>query len=56
MPLDRNYTIDSSMTAVREYLVAQGFERNSADEYEKDGIVIAPIDSSLDFNIYVWKK
>lgn len=56
VPLDRNYTIDSSMTAVREYLVAQGFERNSADEYEKDGIVIAPIDSSLDFNIYVWKK
>lgn len=56
VPLDRNYTIDSSMTAIRNYLTEQGFVRNSADEYEKDGLVIAPIDSSLDFNIYVWKK
>lgn len=56
VPLDRNYTIDSSLTAVREYLASLGFVRNSSDEYEKDGLVIAPIDSSLDLTIYVWKK
>lgn len=56
VPLDSNYTIDSSMKLVRDYLTACGFVRNAAGEYEKDGIMIAPVDSSLDFNIYVWKK
>lgn len=56
VPLDRNYTIDSSMSAVREYLVSLGFIRNQNDEYEKDGLVIAPVDSSLDLTIYVWAK
>ncbi len=56
VPLDIDYTIDSSMSAVKDYLTSLGFERNRYDEYKKDGIVVAPVDSSLDFTIYVWRE
>lgn len=57
VPLDVDYTINSSLTAVREMLTAKGFVRNEYDEYhdEVNGIWIAPIDQNLDFVIYVWK-
>lgn len=57
VPLDIDYTINSSMFAVREYLKEKGFVRNRYDEYHdvENGIWVAPVDSSLDFLIYVWK-
>lgn len=54
VPLDVDYTINSSLTAVKEYLVSLGFERNKYDEYVKGNIRVAPVDSSLDLIIYVW--
>lgn len=55
VPLDVNYTIDSSLDKIGEYLLSLGFTKNAHDEYEKDGIYVAPVDSSLDLVIYVWK-
>ncbi len=57
VPLDTDYTITSSLLAVKEQLLKEGFERNQYDEYydAENGIWVAPVDSSLDFLIYVWK-
>ncbi|MCM1395797.1 MAG: hypothetical protein NC132_06825, partial [Corallococcus sp.] len=55
VPLDIDYTIESSMKALKAYLRDLGFTRNQYDEYTKNGICIAPVDASLDFTIYVWK-
>lgn len=57
VPLDIDYTITSSLLAVREQLLAAGFVKNQYDEYHdvENGIWVAPVDSSLDFMIYVWK-
>lgn len=55
VPLDVDYTIDSSLNKVGEYLLSLGFIKNANDEYSKDGIYVAPVDSSLDLVIYVWK-
>lgn len=54
VPLDIDYTIDSSLKAVETYLVSLGFEKNSYGEYVKDGITVLPVDSSLDLFIYIW--
>lgn len=58
VPLDIDYTITSSMLAVREQLLQAGFVKNQYDEYydAENGIWVAPVDSSLDFMIYVWKN
>lgn len=56
VPLDIDYTINSSLQAINDYLIELGFVKNSYDEYSKDGIVIAPVDSSLDLMIYAWKE
>ena len=56
VPLDVDYSINSSLTAVKEYLVSLGFERNKYDEYVKGKIRVAPVDSSLDLLIYVWNE
>lgn len=55
VPLDINYTIDTSMRKFKKFLLDEGFTRNQYDEFTKDGICIAPVDASLDFTIYVWK-
>jgi len=55
VPLDLDYTIDSSLEAIEEYLVGLGFVENGAGEFHKDGIWVAPVDSSLDLFIYIWK-
>lgn len=54
VPLDLNYSIDSSIKAVEDYLVSLGFVRNSKGEYVKGKVVVLPMDVSLDFIIYVW--
>ena len=55
VPLDMNYTIDSSLRAVENYLLSLGFVRDDNGNYEKGNINIAPTDYSLDLLIYVWK-
>ncbi len=56
VPLDIDYSITSSLEAIKAYLLDLGFTKNEFDEFEKDGICVAPIDSSLDLQIYVWQK
>lgn len=60
VPLDIDYTITSSLMAVKDQLIKAGFTKNRYDEYYKayddeNYIYVAPVDSSLDFMIYVWK-
>lgn len=55
VPLDRDYTINSYLDTLGAYLISLGFEKNAYDEYSDGTIVVAPIDSSLDLTIYVWK-
>ena len=55
VPLDINYTIESSLKAVEEYLLSLGFEKDVKNNYfTKGNIHIAPTDVNLDFMIYVW--
>ena len=54
VPLGTDYTIKQPLAAIEEYLLSLGFTKNKAGEFSKDGIYIAPVDSSLDLLIYVW--
>lgn len=56
VPLDLDYTINTSMNAVKDYLDSEGFKKNAAGEYENGNIVVLPVETDLDFFIYVWKK
>ena len=56
VPLDVDYTINSSLKAIADYLIELGFTYKGNDEYAKNGIVISPVDSSLDLMIYMWKE
>lgn len=56
VPLDIDYTISTSLEAIEIYLLNLGFTKNEYDEFEKDGICVAPVDSNLDLMIYVYKK
>ena len=55
VPLDVDYTIDSSLKKVEEYLITLGFVKNKYGEFKKGDIMVAPLDQSLDLIIYVWK-
>lgn len=56
VPLDLDYTIDSSLNAIGKYLESLGFEKNGGGEYILGDVCILPMDNSLDLIIYVWKK
>ncbi|MCQ2400064.1 MAG: hypothetical protein MJ072_06120, partial [Clostridia bacterium] len=53
VPLDTDYTIDSSLKAVNEYIVSLGFEKNAMGEYVKGDSIVQAGDWSLDLLIYV---
>ena len=55
VPLDVDYTIDSSLQAIEDYLISLGFVKNTYGEFSKGDICVAPVDSSLDLFIYIWK-
>ena len=55
VPLDLDLTIDSSLNAVKEYLLSLGYERNAYGEYVKGDITVKAESVDLDLNIYVWK-
>lgn len=54
VPLDIDYTIESSIDLVEDYLVSLGFTKVPEGYYVKDNIHVAPTDTNLDFMIYVW--
>ncbi len=56
VPLDLDYTIESSLNAIGEYLESEGFVKNAGGEYIKGDVCVLPMDNSLDLIIYVWKK
>ena len=56
VPLDIDYTIETSLNAVKELLESKGFVRNEYDEYTNGSIVVAPVDNNLDLMIYLWAK
>lgn len=56
VPLDINYSIESSLKKVENYLISLGFTKNQYDEFTKDDIVVAPVDQGLDLLIYVWRS
>ena len=54
VPLEMDYTINSSIGEVGKYLINHGFNRNRYNEYSKNGVNIAVVDNQLDLFIYVW--
>lgn len=56
VPLDSNYTIDSSVARAKALLTKQGFKVNDYGEFVNDEgtLVISVTDESLDLIIYVW--
>ncbi len=56
VPLDVNYTIDSSLTKIKAFLAKKGFTTNTYGEYvNTDGkVVIKVTDEGMDLIIYVW--
>ncbi|MGM9899423.1 MAG: InlB B-repeat-containing protein [Bacilli bacterium] len=55
VPLDIDYTIESSLAKIEEYLVGLGFTKNKNGEFNKGDIWVAPMDVSLDLQIYIWR-
>lgn len=55
VPLDLDYTIEKSITALEQYVESLGFVKNENGYYVKDNICINIVDNSLDLNIYIWK-
>ncbi|MBO4940278.1 MAG: hypothetical protein J6D30_04585 [Clostridia bacterium] len=55
VPLDLDYTINSSLMAIEEYLVGLGFTKDVHGIFTKGSIAVQPVDSSLDLMIYIWK-
>ena len=54
VPLDLDYTIESSLNLVYDFLVEEGFVRMASGEFVKGNLHVSPMDVSLDFTIYVW--
>ncbi len=54
VPLDVDYSIESSLRKVKQQLLDNGFVQNAKGEYIKNGVIVQPMDVSLDFIIYVW--
>ncbi len=58
VPLDVDYSINSSLDKVNSYLESLGFVRNEYGEFYKDvtggTLYVAPVDNQLDLYIYVW--
>ncbi len=55
VPLDVDYTIESSLAAVRAQLIEAGFTAGDDGVFTKGEIKVEPIDSSLDLNINIWR-
>lgn len=56
VPLDINYTIDSSMVKIKKLLTDNGFTQNSYGEYVNGNVIVFVSDEGLDLTIYAWNK
>lgn len=58
VPLDLDYTTDSSLKKVDALLTSKGFVADENGEYRNPDInvVIKPVDESLDFFVYIWTE
>ena len=54
VPLDVDYTINSSIEKVENLLLSEGFEKDADGNYIKGKIAVLPYDQDLDFIVYVW--
>ena len=54
VPLDTDYSINSSLAAIADQLLSLGFVKNAYGEYEKDGLSVIAVDNNLDLHVYVW--
>ncbi|MCM1236808.1 MAG: hypothetical protein NC489_42575 [Ruminococcus flavefaciens] len=55
VPLDADRTIDGTIKKAQAFLLGLGFVENQYGEFVKGDVSAMPIDSSLDFCIYIWK-
>ncbi|MCH5160531.1 MAG: hypothetical protein J1G04_00720 [Clostridiales bacterium] len=55
VPLDVDYSIETSLEAVRQQLYAAGYKHIGGDVFAKGEIYVQPLDNSLDLNINVWR-
>ena len=55
VPLDMNYSIESSMRAASKFLIKQGYTRTSAYRFTNGELNIAIVDNDLDLFIYIWE-
>ena len=56
VPLDSNYSIDSSLLALKLYFIEKGFVNDGKGGYTKDGYTLVPVDSDLDLFVYIYKN
>lgn len=54
VPLDVNYSIESSLKKIEDFLTEKGFVKNIVGEFKKGNIVILPADVELDLIVYFW--
>lgn len=55
VPLDLDYSINSSLNKIYEYLESCGFTNTGNHIYVKGDITVEPVDKDLDLIIYVYK-
>lgn len=55
VPLDLNYSIETSLNKVHDCLVDNGFINMGNDVYVKGDITIVPVDNELDLMIYIYR-
>lgn len=54
VPLDTDYTINSSIEKVENLLTQEGFVKDADGVFTKGNIAVQPYDQDLDFIVYVW--
>lgn len=52
--MDLDYTLNSSLNKIDEYLTKKGYTRNKKGEYSNGSIGVRPMDNNLDLMIEIW--
>ncbi|MDE5547708.1 MAG: hypothetical protein K2J30_01745, partial [Clostridia bacterium] len=55
VPLDVDYTIESSIKKLEDLLIAEGYQKDKNGVFTKGTIAIEIVDADLDYTVYVWK-
>ncbi len=56
VPLDVDYTIESSIKKLEDLLIAEGYQKDKNGVFTKGSIAIEIVDADLDYTVYVWKN